>query len=87
MVTPSNPRSQIRDIERHERVRSRGAKARGVRRGLDARGLRGVRSVSPAPRRYPQPSTTPLTLLGWIVVVVSFVLILCSIAVAIFLHS
>lgn len=87
MATPFHPRRQIRDIEQHERVRARGPKARGVRRGLDARGLRGLRPVSDAPPRYTPPSTPPLTLLGWIVVVISFVLVLASIAVAIVLHS
>ena len=86
MATPFHPRRQIRDIEQHERVRERGAKARGVRQGLDARGLRGMRPVGQAPRRYTPPSTPPLTLFGWIMVVISFVLVLASIAVAIVLH-
>lgn len=87
MATPFHPRRQIREIEQHERVRARGPKARGVRRGLDARGLRGLRPVNEAPPRYTPPSTPPLTLLGWIVVVISLVLVLASIAVAIAIHS
>jgi hypothetical protein len=87
MATPFDHRNQIRDIEQHERVRERGPKARGVRRGLDARGLRGMRPVNDAPPRFTPPSTPPLTLFGWIIVVISFVLVLASIAVAIVLHS
>ena len=87
MASPFHPRSQIRDIEQHERVRARGPKARGVRRGPNARGLRGLRPVNEAPPRYTPPSTAPLTVLGWIIVVISFVLVLASVAVAIALHS
>jgi hypothetical protein len=87
MATPFHPRSQIREIEEHERIRSRGAKARGVRRGLSTRGVRGMRQIGHAPPRYTPPATLPLTSLGWIIVVVSFVLVMASVAVAIALHS
>jgi hypothetical protein len=87
MATPFHPRSQIREIEQHERVRSRGAKARGVRRGLDARGLRGLRQVNPAPPRYAPPGTSPLTHLGWIIVAFGCALVIVSVAIAIALHS
>lgn len=81
MATPEAPRSQIRDIEQHERVRARGPKARGVRRGLDSRGLRDLREPHRPPQRYPVPSSLPLTQMGWMVVLIAVVLLVILAAV------
>lgn len=68
MATPVGPRGQIRDIERHEVVRERGAAAPGVKRGLDARGLRSLKETNRPPHRSNTPSTMPLTQMGWAIV-------------------
>lgn len=81
MATPEAPRSQIRDIERHERVRARGPKARGVKRGLNSRGLRELREPHRPPQRYPVPSSLPLTQMGWMVVIIAFLLLVILAAI------
>lgn len=81
MATPEAPRSQIRDIERHEAVRERGSKAPGVKRGLDARGIRELRQTNRPPHRYTTPSSMPLTQMGWMVIVVAFILLVVLAAV------
>jgi len=85
MATPEAPRSQIRDIEQHERVRARGPKARGVRRGLDSRGLRDLREPHRPPHRYSVPSSLPLTQMGWTVILVALMLIVILAAVGLLL--
>ncbi len=75
MATPEAPRSQIRDIERHEVVRARGSKAPGVRRGLNARGIRDLRDTNRAPHRYTIPSSMPLTQTGWAVVLCALMIL------------
>jgi hypothetical protein len=80
MATPMGPRGQIRDIERHEVVRERGAAAPGVRRGLDARGLRSLKETNRPPHRVNTPSAPPLTQMGW-AVVLAVVLLLALVAV------
>ena len=80
MATPVGPRRQIRDIERHEVVRERGASAPGVKRGLNARGLRSLKEANRAPRRFDTPSTMPLTQTGW-TIVLAVVLLLALLAI------
>jgi hypothetical protein len=81
MATPEGPRSQIRDIERHERVRARGAKAPGVKRGLDSRGLRELREPHRPPHRYSVPSSLPLTQMGWTVILAVFLVLMILVAI------
>ncbi len=80
MATPDGPRGQIRDIERHDAVRRRGSKAPGVRRGLNARGLR---AINRPPHRYNMPSTLPLTQVGWMVVCVAALILVVLATIAI----
>jgi hypothetical protein len=75
MATPVGPRGQIRDIERHEVVRARGAGAPGVKRGLNARGLRSLKETHRPPHRFNPPSAMPLTQMGWAVVLVVVMLL------------
>ncbi len=83
MATPDGPRGQIRDIERHDAVRRRGSKAPGVRRGLNARGLRELRAINRPPHRYNMPSTLPLTQVGWMVVCVAILVLIVLATIAI----
>lgn len=85
MATPESPRSQIRDIEQHERVRERGSKAPGVRRGLDSRGIRELRQVNRPPHRYTIPSSPPLTQMGWTVILIAVMLLVILAAVGLLL--
>jgi hypothetical protein len=87
MATPEAPRRQIRDIERHEEVRSRGPKAPGVRRGLNTRGIRALREVNRPPHRYQAPSSMPLTQIGWAVLLCAvMLLIILAVAAVLFLR-
>jgi len=87
MATPVGPRRQIRDIERHEVVRERGAAAPGVKRGLNARGLRSLKDVNRPPHRFNTPSTMPLTQTGWAIVLAAVMLLaLLAIAAVLFLR-
>jgi hypothetical protein len=85
MATPEAPRSQIRDIERHEAVRSRGSKAPGVKRGLNARGIRELRQVNRPPHRYSVPSSMPLTQMGMTIILVVVLLLVLLAAVGLLL--
>ncbi|MHB8645780.1 MAG: hypothetical protein ACYDAR_08345 [Thermomicrobiales bacterium] len=86
MATPVGPRGQIRDIERHEVVRERGPAAPGVKRGLNARGLRSLKEARP-PHRFSTPSATPLTQMGWAVVLaVVLLLVLLALVGVLFLR-
>jgi hypothetical protein len=78
MATPEDPRSQIRDIERHEAVRSRGSKAPGVKRGLNARGIRELRQVNRPPHRYTVPSSMPLTQMGMTIILAAVLLVILA---------
>ncbi|MCA1724033.1 MAG: hypothetical protein LC748_07275 [Thermomicrobia bacterium] len=80
MATPVGPRGQIRDIERHEVVRERGAAAPGVKRGLNTRGLRSLKDANRPPHRFNTPSAMPLTQTGW-AVVLAVVMLLALLAV------
>lgn len=75
MATPEGPRSQIRDIERHDVVRRRGSHAPGVKRGLSARGIRELRAMNRPPPRYHLPSSMPLTQMGLTVILVAILLL------------
>jgi len=87
MATPVGPRGQIRDIERHEVVRERGADAPGVKRGLNTRGLRSLNEANRPPHRFNTPSAMPLTQTGWAVILaVVLLLVLLAIAGALFLR-
>lgn len=83
MATPEAPRSQIRDIERHDAVRRRGSKAPGVRRGLSSRGIRELRAGNRPPHRYTIPSAVPLTQVGWMVVCIAILVAVVLITVAV----
>ena len=85
MATPEDPRSQIRDIERHEAVRSRGSKAPGVKRGLNARGIRELRQVNRPPHRYTTPSSMPLTQMGMTIILIAVMLLVVLAAVGLLL--
>jgi hypothetical protein len=78
MATPEDPRNQIRDIERHEAVRSRGSKAPGVKRGLNARGIRELRQVNRPPHRYTVPSSMPLTQMGMTIILAAVLLVILT---------
>ncbi|HEY8291992.1 MAG TPA: hypothetical protein VIG44_05870 [Thermomicrobiales bacterium] len=87
MATPVGPRGQIRDIEQHERVRERGPDAPGVKRGLNTRGLRSLKEANRPPHRFNAPSASPLTQMGWAVVLVAVMLLaLLAIIGALFLR-
>lgn len=81
MATPFHPRSQIRDIDRRANVRARGAKARGVRRGLSSRGIRELQQPNSVPRRHAPPASLPLTPMGLMLVIGGVVALLVLIAV------
>ncbi len=81
MATPFHPRSQIRDIDQRANVRARGAKARGVRRGLSSRGIRELQQPNRAPRRHAAPASLPLTPIGLLLVIGGAVALLALIAV------
>lgn len=85
MATPMGPRGQIRDIERHEVVRERGAAAPGVKRGLDARGLRSLKEPNRPHHRVNTPSAPPLTQMGWAVVLAAVMLLTLLAVVGVFL--
>lgn len=81
MATPFHPRSQIRDIDRRAHVRARGAKARGVRRGLSSRGIRELQPPQRAPRRHTQPASLPLTQMGALLLIGGVIVLLALIAI------
>ncbi len=85
MATPESPRSQIRDIERHEAVRERGSKAPGVERGLNARGIRELRQMNRPPHRYSIPSSMPLTQMGTAIILAAVLLLVIIAAVGLLL--
>lgn len=85
MATPVGPRGQIRDIERHEVVRARGAGAPGVKRGLNARGLRSLKETNRPPHRASTPSAPPLTQMGLAVVLAAVMLLALLAIVGLFL--
>ena len=84
MATPVGPRGQIRDIERHEVVRARGPAAPGVKRGLNARGLRSLKEANRPPHRFNTPSASPLTQMGWAVVLAAVMLLALLAIVGVF---
>lgn len=75
MATPVGPRGQIRDIEQHERVREQGPAAPGVKRGLNTHGLRSLKEANRPPHRFNAPSASPLTQIGWAVVLAAVLLL------------
>jgi hypothetical protein len=76
------PRSEIRDIERHEVVRARGPATPGLRRGLNARGLKQLREMNRPVQRYNTPSSVPLTQMGWAILLLAILLLVVVVTVA-----
>ena len=59
-------------------MRSRGSKAPGVKRGLNARGIRELRQVNRPPHRYTVPSSMPLTQMGMTIILAAVLLVILA---------
>lgn len=83
-------RNNLREIDQHTELRTRGPAARGSRRRLDARAVRQLRDYARYQPHYGTPtwlpSSSPLTEWGFVLVALGVVLVVAIIALIVHLH-